>query len=379
MVLDYNHLELAKYLHRTGHFWRPDNTDCHNIESDDLPKLGKNNRLLKSAIASHQAFEATYGDLSWAYHGRNIIPDGDVGPVTLDVVKMERCPVPDWDMPDGAAMPVFDDNPSIQADLEGIARSMNQWSDEIQVIKFDSWPLPGCNPNRPNQEREHSTRVHIDTSRATTSQKASMVEECALVAVSEAEVGQHVEFIFDSGMNPSNIAEHDVRYEDMRGPIGYAFFPTPGTCNQTMKCRLAIRYDRSILENAALKQHEFKGHSDGLRHTNGGRMNAILRKPTGGRLTWIGDPHEKTKLNYFKDGILVNTDSIVPVIKMIDGEFSVAVWGYLTRLKVEVISSTPIDTSTIKIRNKGMGVERTSYPSGILEDLLESEFRSIAW
>jgi len=42
---------------------------------------------------------------------------------------------------------------------------------------------------------------------------------------------------------------------------------------------------------------------------------------------------------------------------MIDGEFSVAVWGYLTKLKAQVISSTPIDTTTIEIRDKDITFE----------------------
>ena len=360
MVVEYDHKALAQFLHRTGHFWRPDNPNGFNVTSDDLRKLRPNSRLLKDAVASHQAFDANYerhprlGAL--ATHGRSIIPDGDVGPVTLAMMDLQRCPIPDWTPPEGVGMPLFSEDPDLQLDLALATQSMRANS-----TGSGSWPVPGCNPNRANREHEHSTRVHMDTSRATESQKRTMVEECAMVAASEAEFGQHVEFIFDSGVDPSTIAEHDVRYEPIPGgTIGYAYFNQPGTCNQTMKCRLDTDYDRTVLENAALKQHEFKGHSDGLRHTNGGRMNPSLLPPRGGILTWKGDPHEATKRGYF-GGNPISDDpgSPVPTIKMLDGDFAVAAFGQLARLRVEGVSLTPstIDPSSIVIVDKKIDFE----------------------
>ena len=369
MPVEYDHKSLAQFLHRTGHFWRPDNPDCHNVTADNVVKLRDNSRLLKMAVASHQAMDATYNDLALSVHSRSIIPDGDVGPVTLQMQKVERCPIPDWDMPSGAAtmMPIFSDDPDVQLDLSLITLSMRdnpvKTTNDMMATGSGSWPIPGCNPKRPNRENEHSTRIHIDTTRATSSQRSSMVEECALVAASEAEFGQHVEHIIDypfaSGESPSDIAEHDVRYENIAGStIGYAYFPQPGTCNQTMKCRLDNNYDRTVLENAALKQHEYKGHSDGLRHTNGGRMNPSLRKPAGGVLTWKGDPHERTKARYFGGVPIEDTDDpddpSIPKIKIVDGEFAVAAFGQLARLKVEPIDLQPtsIDPSSIVIQDK---------------------------
>jgi hypothetical protein len=90
-----------------------------------------------------------------------------------------------------------------------------------------------------------------------------------------------------------------VRYESIAGSvIGYAYFPTPDTCRQTVQARIDNTFNASLATMAELLTHEYKGHSDGLEHTNGGIMNPSIGNPTS-RATWIGDPSFGWKRRYF--------------------------------------------------------------------------------
>lgn len=297
--------KLIPFLHRTGHFWRPGHPNGYNVTADDLKNLDIRHRMVKDAIASWQSQDANFEFASLDKHHRSILPDGDIGPVTELMLDLPRCPLPDWAPPDNAALPIFSEDPHVQRQMEGVVESMRQFA-----TGSGSWPVPGCDTSRPNRDREHSTRVNIDTSNASSHQKAILREATRLVEQCEAEMGQAVRHIFDGDPNE---AEHAIAFEGMRGGIlGYNYFPEAGKCNQVVAGRINNSYNVPAEDFAVLLLHEYKGHGDGAQHTRGGIMNpSILRiRP----LSWKGDPHEPTKRRWFGGDPVVDvpTDPIPP-------------------------------------------------------------------
>jgi hypothetical protein len=155
-----------------------------------------------------------------------------------------------------------------------------------------SWPLPGCDPQRTDV---HSTVVKMTSSGASSHQKSLLKEILTLVEKCEAEMGQAVRHVVDSGVESF---QHDVRFKSLFGStIGYAYFPRPGICNQVVQAYIDNGFNPSAITLANLFVHEYKGHSDGLEHTRGGIMNPSII--TISPLTWKGDKHENTKRRYF--------------------------------------------------------------------------------
>ena len=291
-----NELAYLQFLHRHGHFWCPSCLNGHNVTPDDLPLLDLNHSVVKEATRTFQHSDANFDVRSLMAvedggHARPVIPDGHVGPVTQYMFEsVPRCPMPDRPPPDGAALPRWSEDPCTQSHMESAVQSMKQFA-----TGSGSWPVPGCDPTRPNREGEHSVRVNVDTSGASAHQKSVLAEVLRRVEQCEAEMGQHVRHILDG--DPQE-AEHDVRFQFIAGGvIGFAYFPQPGTCRQTVGCRIDNSYNASVEMLATLFVHEAKGHSDGLFHTRGGIMNpSILRISP---LSWKGDPHESTKRRFF--------------------------------------------------------------------------------
>ena len=204
--------------------------------------------------------------------------------------QVTRCPIPDWSPPNGVTMPEFSIDPETQTEMEAVVESMRE-----NATGRGSWPVPGCDVQRPDRANEHSVRVNIDTTKASTHQKDILNKVLKLVEACEAEMGQSVRHILNG--DPQE-AEHDIRFEFIAGGvIGFNYFPQAGTCNQVVKGRLDNSWNQPALITATLFIHEYKGHGDGLRHTNGGIMNPSIRNINP--LSWKGDPHEKTKRRYF--------------------------------------------------------------------------------
>jgi len=288
---EFDKLEYLKFLYRHGHFWRPDATDAHNVQWEDLPKLARGpvSKVVRDATQVFQQSDQNLEFLALEHHKRPLIPDGDIGMATHQMASFPRCMVPDWAPPEGARFASMYEDPELSKQITECINSMRAFA-----TGSGSWPVPGCDPERPNRAREHSVRVNVDTSRASSFQKSVLRQVLDNVEAVEAEVGQHVRHILDG--NPQE-AEHDVRFQPIPGGvIGFAYFPTPGTCRQTVTCRIDNTYNQDVHMLSSLFIHEYKGHSDGLQHTRGGIMNpSILRT----RLSWIGDPHEATKTRFF--------------------------------------------------------------------------------
>lgn len=286
MPTDIDSVKLLKSLYNYGHFWNAANPDGLNVDLSNLHKLTATDRVAKDAIASWQSFDANFDALAFILHLRAIIADGDVGPVTAAMTQMRRCAMPDFAPPPTASFQY--DHPDLQRAVE----SYQRYAEAGYVGGSGSWPK-GCDSQNPNV---HSVVVAIDLSAASTSQKSIMDDVLKYVATTEAEIGQSVRFVRDgSWPNP----QHNVRFENIPGSvIGYAYFPDPNECRQTVQARIDNTFNASLPVLAELLTHEFKGHSDGLEHTRGGIMNPSIGNPSS-RASWIGDPAQSNKFRYF--------------------------------------------------------------------------------
>jgi hypothetical protein len=219
-------------------------------------------------------------------HGRELNIDGDVGPATDAVLQFKRCSMPDHAPPPNA---LFDFG---CPDLNAAVASYQRYAEAGYIGGSGSWPK-GCDPTRKDV---HSVVVGIDTASASAFQKGIMADVLRYVEETEAEIGQAVRHVLDGSVsNP----QHSVKFQFISGGvIGFAYFPAPNTCNQTVTARIDNSFDARLPVMAELLTHEYKGHSDGLEHTRGGIMNASIGSPAA-RASWMNDPSESTKRRYF--------------------------------------------------------------------------------
>jgi hypothetical protein len=278
--------QLLAFLYRIGAFWNPLFPNGRNVDQSNVAKLTLKHALAKHAVASWQGLDANFNSFARMIHRRDVVPDGDVGPVTAAMLTVPRCAMPDFAPPPDARFQY--DDPGVQNAVE----SYQRYAEAGYTGGSGSWPK-GCDPQRPDV---HSVVVAIDTSAASSSQKQIIDQVLKYVEQTEAEIGQSVRHVRDGSFaNP----HHNVRYESIAGSvIGYAYFPTPDTCRQTVQARIDNTFNASLPVMAELLTHEYKGHSDGLEHTSGGIMNPSIGNPTS-RATWIGDPSFGWKRRYF--------------------------------------------------------------------------------
>ena len=273
---------LLKLMWATGQFWDKATPEVLNVKQSDVALLTLQDSVAKLAVRNFQESDANLRPFSYSHHGRAPIPDGDVGPATRQLATIPRCPMPDHAPPPNAVFHY--DDPRLQEAVE----SYQEWA---AATGSGSWPV-GCDSENKNV---HSVVVSILTAGFSSHQKTLMKEVLTIVEKCEAEMGQSVRHVLDG--SPS-AAQHDVRGENIPGGvIGYAYFPRPGTCNQVVVARIDNTFNESAIVLANLYVHEYKGHSDGLEHTNGGIMNPSINVINP--LSWRGDPHEATKRRYF--------------------------------------------------------------------------------
>ena len=257
---------IVDWLFKYGHFENPAFPNALNVTQADVDsgKLTTDDLVVKEAVQSIQQLDINMEALSHFVHGRAAIADGDVGQATMSLLALPRCQVPDY---------------QVEAD------------DPQYAGGTGSWPIPGCDPQHKDT---HSVRVNLDTSRCPRKVLDYLPECIENVERISADVGIHVRHILDG--NPRD-AEHDVRWEPIAGGvIGYAYFPRPGTCNQTVNARLDTGYQPDAHMFSTLMIHEYAGHSFRLEHTRGGIMNpSILRT----ELSWRNDPSFRTLQRYF--------------------------------------------------------------------------------
>lgn len=274
-----------EWLYRFGHAWNPAYPNLRNVDLGRVRLMNGEERDARDMIASWQSLDANVAYLVTAFHGRELEPDGVIGPASSAVMEMRRCAMPDFPPPPEARFSYSD--PEVQGAVESYQRYA-QWK---QATGSGSWPV-GCDPQRTDV---HSVVVGIDVSHASSSQQQIMDDVLRYVEETEAEIGQAVRHVRSGAVKP----QHDVRFQSIAGSvIGFAYFPTPDTCNQTVTARIDNTFNARLPVLAELLTHEYKGHSDGLSHTRGGIMNPSIGSPTV-RASWRGDPAEAIKRRYF--------------------------------------------------------------------------------
>ncbi len=284
--------ELLLEAYQRGHSWNPAYPNLLNVDQGRVQMMNGSEADAKALIASRQASDINFDVLVRAYHQREPSFDGDIGPATQQLAQLARCAMPDFAPPPHASFHY--ENPDLQAAVE----SYQQFA-EAYKGGSGSWPK-GCDPDKPEY---HSVVVRLDSSAASNHQKSLLQQILAMVEATEAEMGQAVRHVVDqSYANP----QHDVKFQSIAGSvIGFAYFPSPNTCRQTVQARIDNGFNANVYVLTELLVHEYKGHSDGLEHTRGGIMNPSIGSPTR-QPSWKGDPHDKTKTRFF-GGVAVPT------------------------------------------------------------------------
>ena len=264
---------LIAFLWRHGYFWRFESGK--NLKKSDILKLTVVDRPVIEAVFAWQQADANFNRLSKIIHGRDVIPDGDVGPVTTAMISVPRCPLPDHAPPADCSFDFGD------ARLNVAVASMRDFA-----TGQGSWPVPGCDPDVANGSETHSIRVAIDISQAPPTIKAYIDRALAEASKCYAEIGIAVRYLLYSG-GPTPPCEISKRFESLSGSvIGWNEFPQPDTCNQTINGRLDIGYAPSDWRLfAGLETHE-TGHGVGCQHGNGSIMNPSINLVWP--LTWVG-------------------------------------------------------------------------------------------
>lgn len=297
--------ERAQWLYQFGHAWGGQFANLANIDAGRAALMDGSEADYRDMVRSFQQLDANIAAMVGKLHGRELIDDGHVGPATDAVFQFQRCAMPDFAPPPGASFHYGD--PELQAAVESYQRYAQSLKSEAGYIGGSgSWPK-GCDPNQPNV---HSVVVGINTSNASSHQKGIMADVLRYVEETEAEMGQSVRHVLDGSVSQP---QHDVRFQFIAGGvIGFAYFPDPNTCNQTVTARIDNSFDARLPVLAELLTHEYKGHSDGLEHTRGGIMNPSIGSPSQ-RASWKGDPHERTKTRYFGGVAIPATPTPIPI------------------------------------------------------------------
>lgn len=226
-------------------------------------RLTLEDHLVKEALRSHQELEAQYNLVSQAYHGRPIVADGEAGPATEFVMRLERCGHPDYAPPEDVAAAVGQGN---------WARCHNVGDFHAVSIQVQNSPPSFLAPLF-DQVKERVTQAY-------------------------AEIGLLIHW---DGRGPVNIQFSFVSRSS--GWIGLAIVSNNSTCNSgPIWCRYLSTYkggntDADIVTQwTTLVKHEL-GHNTGMSHSRGGVMNPSI--VNGLPVSWEGDPSHRLLVSRF--------------------------------------------------------------------------------
>lgn len=265
---------IIRRLWDTGYFCHPANKNGHNVQESDLPSLDLKHKAVKKAIALYQGFDANAEILSLSpeFHGRSIIPDGEIGPATRTLLTLDRCAIPDF-FPEGQ-------------ETEAAAIGNGSWAN---CHGFDGY---------------HAAVVGMDMeNRPQHLQGDVLTEVLKWTQSSYDEVG--LRWIFRDNATGRDVITGDrvdsrlnTRFEWVRrsnGWIGLATLPSgalPCQHGEIFNNYLATYtggYTQEDIINqwGSLVKHEL-GHNTGRDHTSGGVMNPSIIN--GLPRSWRGDP-----------------------------------------------------------------------------------------
>lgn len=262
----------------TGHFWSPDNPDGRNVHQEDLNKLHPHDDVVVKAMISLSKMDAaSYTQQVLLHHNRMPHFDGIIGPAMIDLVKSERCPVPDHAPPPGVVF-AFDDS-----DLQQVVERMQETATWIKSEAIGGGNWPSCH----GIGNFHCATVGIDDSRLPSFLQPVWLQVLKNVRVAYAGVGLLWKFIKSgkdvlTGENFSGVINTQLSFVNSSdGWIGLAIVGQNETCSSQIWCKFLATY-RGGSDHAAvttqwttLLKHEL-GHNCGRGHTSGGVMNPSI-------------------------------------------------------------------------------------------------------
>lgn len=289
-------VERLLWAYHYGHQWDPAFPNLRNLDEAGVRKMDGSERDAKDLIASWQQLDANVGLLVGKIHGRDLVPDGDVGPASAAVMGFKRCPLPDFAPPAGASFHY--DDPDLQAAVESQQRAA--------AMQGPYWR--GCDAQMPSV---HSLVIGIDAKNAPPNWLANKDKILEARRACAAEIGVAVRFV----LNPQSLEglnQYQVFKYIAGGVIGYNYFPQSNSCGRIPNGSLDTSYDPSDWRmHANLGTHESEGHGFGFNHTRGGIMNPsiILVWP----LSWKNDPSWRVAEQYYGGKPLDTPTPPVPV------------------------------------------------------------------
>jgi len=252
--------EIIRRLWDLGHFHNPAHPT--GVKLEDLPKLKLTDRSVSIAMASYQEFMAVDFDrFSAVHHNRPGICDGDVGPASIDLLNIERCGYPDYEM----------------------ARTE-------EATGSGSWPA-NCHPSWPGV---HTFTLQVDKSGMPSflgdkNDPNSLFEQC-FQRQREAYADMGIVFVREDRNNKANTL---VTWQRGAGWIGLAIVPSRFSCGLRIWAKFdnAYRPGQMFDQWSRLLAHEF-GHNMGMSHSRGGIMNPSITSGVFTPTAWRGDPSE---------------------------------------------------------------------------------------
>lgn len=262
---------LLSTLWQYGAFDSPDALEVDRVKAVDLPTLQPTDKVVKAALRAYQnVMSQAFDPIALELHGRPAIRDGEFGPATERLLKVERCGHRDFPDPD--------------APRQALGTNGN-WKGCHGIGNF------------------HCCVVRI-TDNVPSHWKPIFGDILNIVTEGYRVIG--CQLYWTGPGAPFDTAPEGARHQtEMQwvsfssGWIGLATVVLGMSCNASP---IFNRYLASYLSGSSretclamlptLVMHEL-GHNHGCEHTSGGIMNpSILRV----KQSWIGDPAE----NFFK-------------------------------------------------------------------------------
>lgn len=256
---------ISDVLWPTGQFWAPNCPEANNVAEADLPLLRFSDRSVIEAVQNYQRSDANLPPLVRLFHARALNADGIVGPATLALATLGRCPLPDHPPPPNATFRYSD--PDIQRAVESM---------QERATGSGSWPH-GCY----GTNGVHEVKISYDPSNASIKQKEWLPEVKRRSHAAVAAMGVR---LIEVPVGQGNIA---VSFRSLGGStIGLAEFNN-GTCGGRVFCYLNPNYSPDVDQVLVLLMHE-NGHNFNLDHRPNAIMNPSILRVKPAWVEWNG-------------------------------------------------------------------------------------------
>lgn len=275
-----NDQQFILMLWRTGNFWKPNSPNANGIREVDLSLLTLGDKAVIEAARNFQMSDANIGPLVQRFHSRPPVFDGGVGPATMALAGLDRCPIPDVAPPPNATFHY--DDPDLQRAVE-----------RMQATGSGSWPH-GCY----GTQGVHEVKISYDLRALSAKQREWWPEIQKRSHEAVAAIG--IKLIEVPVGDKANIT---VYGRVLGGSvIGMAEFNS-GACGDTVFCQLNPNFTPSLESVTKLLLHE-NGHNWNLEHRSGNIMNPSIMpdslpnywvKREGGAITYQDNSYPTLK------------------------------------------------------------------------------------